>query len=305
MIRLPAFVILAISIINGTLAAQTAPGTLKHFENFPSTFIDSRNIDVWLPDGYDLQKKYPVLYLQDEKKLFDSTNRWNKKECGVDETLGRLIKKHKIKDCIVVGISNTSSRHIQYFPHKALDYLTSAKKTEVLNTTTGMQKTRLLQGEPITDNYLKFLVIELKPFIDSTFSTLSNQENTFIAGSSLGGLISMYAICEYPDDFNDASGLSTHWPGTFTLDNSPVHAAFLKYMQDHLPLPEHHKFNLDLGTETLDPNYKPTQQQVDKIMKLKGYTPLNWITKEFPGASHTEIPWNTRFYISVKFPLGK
>jgi len=83
---------------------QTAYGTIKRFENFPSVHVGARNIDVWLPDGYNSGKKYPVLYMHDGQMLFDSTTNWNHQEWGVDETLGRLIKEKKVKDCIVVGI---------------------------------------------------------------------------------------------------------------------------------------------------------------------------------------------------------
>ena len=77
-----------------------------------------------------------------------------------------------------------------------------------------------------SDAYLKFLVTELKPFIDSTFSVATDRSNTFIAGSSMGGLISMYAVCEYPAVFGGAACLSTHWPGIFTAENNPIPEAF-------------------------------------------------------------------------------
>lgn len=284
---------------------NVANGMISRLSDFSSKYVDARNIDVWLPYGYTAKKKYAVLYMHDGQMLFDSTINWNHQEWGVDETMGRLMKEKKIKDCIVVGIWNTPKRHVEYFPQKALDYLSESEKTDLLNYTLGENKIQLMKGGPISDNYLKFVVTELKPYIDSTFSTLTDQPNTFIAGSSMGGLISMYAICEYPGVFGGAACLSTHWPGTFSVENNPVPGAFLKYLQDHVPLPEHHKFYFDYGTETLDSQYKPTQQQADKIMKLKGYTPINWITKEFAGAAHTEMAWNTRFYVSVTFLLGK
>jgi predicted alpha/beta superfamily hydrolase len=62
-----------------------------------------------------------------------------------------------------------------------------------------------LQNKPQADHYLKFVVTELKPFIDSHFSTKKGRKHTFIAGSSMGGLISLYAICEYPNTFGGAA----------------------------------------------------------------------------------------------------
>ena len=279
-------------------------GTVKRFKNFPSKFVDARNVDVWLPDGYDPKNKYAVLYMHDGQMLFDSTTTWNKQEWGVDEVMGKLTDEKKIRNCIVVGIWNNGSyRHIEYFPQKALEYLTPAEKTELLNTTTGEEKKRLLFDGPVSDNYLKFLVQELKPAIDSSFSTFKDLKNTFIAGSSMGGLISMYAICEYPEIFGGAACLSTHWPGTFKTENNPVPGAFLAYLKDHLPSPKNHKLYFDYGTGTLDAMYKPYQQKADAIMKAKGYSSKNWITMEFPGENHSEKAWRKRLEIPVLFLL--
>lgn len=284
---------------------QVNSGTVKRIENFSSKYIDARNVDVWLPDGYNANQKYAVLYMHDGQMLFDSTTTWNKQEWCVDEIMGQLLSKKKIRNCIVVGIWNSSQfRHIEYFPQKALDYLTPGEKADLLNTTVGEEKKRLLFDGPISDNYLKFLVRELKPFIDSCYPTLPDSKNTFIAGSSMGGLISMYAICEYPDIFGGAACLSTHWPGTFNAENNPVPGAFLAYMRDHLPSPKNHKIYFDYGSETLDAMYKPYQQRADVIMQAKGYTSKNWMTREFPGEEHSERAWRKRLEIPVTFLLS-
>lgn len=75
---------------------KIASGSIKRIENFQSNFVTVRNVDVWLPDGYDTTKKYNVVYMHDGQMLFDSTQTWNKKEWGVDETFSRLIKDRKI-----------------------------------------------------------------------------------------------------------------------------------------------------------------------------------------------------------------
>ncbi len=92
------------------------------------------------------------------------------------------------------------------------------------------------------------MVNELKPFIDSNFATLGDQSNTFVAGSSMGGLISLYAVCEYPDVFGGAACLSTHWPGVFNSEHNPIPAAFIRYLESHLPSPVNHKLYFDYGT---------------------------------------------------------
>jgi enterochelin esterase-like enzyme len=283
---------------------QTASGTIKRFENFPSVYVGARNIDVWLPDGYDVKKKYAVLYMHDGQMLFDSTINWNKQEWGIDEILGRLMKEKKIKECIVVGIWNTTLRHSEYFPQKPFESLNSKEKEFVTKQLQSVGRTTD-PFQPISDNYLKFIVNELKPFIDKTYSTYTDKSHNYIAGSSMGGLISMYAICEYPEVFGGAACLSTHWPGIFSMDSNPVPDAFINYMKTSLPDPNTHKIYFDYGDQTLDAMYPPLQKKVDEIMNAKGYTSKNWITREFPGANHSEKAWNKRFDIPATFLLGK
>ncbi|MFM8912849.1 MAG: alpha/beta hydrolase, partial [Flammeovirgaceae bacterium] len=156
-----------------------------------------------------------------------------------------------------------------------------------------------------SDNYLKSLVLELKPLIDKKYSTQQDAKNTFIAGSSMGGLISMYAICEYPKVFGGAACLSTHWPGTFTVKNNPVPAAFIRYLRTHLPNPKKHKVYFDYGDQTLDALYPPLQQQVDSVMQAKGYGHSSWITEFLPGEDHSEKAWAKRLAKPLLFLLKK
>lgn len=285
--------------------AQLASGKLIYYEQFSSVYLEPRNVDVWLPDGYTTQKKYAVLYMHDGQMLFDSTTTWNHKEWGVDETLGQLMQQHKIKNCIVVAVYNSGkNRHADYFPQKPFEALPAAYRDSLLTQAKRNKATALFGTAVQSDNYLRFLVKELKPFIDSTFSTLPNQSNTFIAGSSMGGLISMYAICEYPEIFGGAACLSTHWPGIFSTENNPIPNAFLHYLQQHLPSPKTHKIYFDYGSTTLDSMYKPYQQKADIIMKAGGYTSKNWITREFAGENHSETAWAKRLYIPIGFILG-
>ena len=115
----------------------------------------------------------------------------------------------------------------------------------------------------------------------------------------------MYAICQYPDIFGGAACLSTHWPGIFTVENNPIPDAFVAYMKANLPNPENHKFYFDYGDQTLDAMYAPTQKKVDEVMKAKGFTDSNWITKFFPGQDHSEKSWNSRLNIPLEFLLKK
>ncbi|MEM6265204.1 MAG: alpha/beta hydrolase-fold protein [Bacteroidota bacterium] len=280
-------------------------GTVQRIENFPSEFIAPRNVDVWLPDGYSTDQQYAVLYLHDGQMLFDSTTTWNKQEWGVDEKMGQLLSAEEIRPTIVVGIWSTDFRHSEYFPQKPFERLPQAYQDSLITKAKRYGESPLFQTKVISDNYLKFLVKELKPHIDQTYSTHSEVDNTFIAGSSMGGLISMYALCEYPDVFSAAACMSTHWVGTFDTLNNPIPDMFAEYMKEQLPDPKTHRIYFDFGTETLDAFYEPFQRNIDSVMIKKGYDEQNWQTLKFEGANHSERAWNKRLEIPLKFLLGK
>lgn len=284
---------------------EVSLGKIQHIENFPSKYVDARNIDVWMPDGYSVSEKYAVLYMHDGQMLYDAATTWNKQSWEVDEVAGKLIREGKTKKFIVVGIwNNGSKRHPEYFPQKPYENLLPTQKDTI---TAQLQKAGRTKEkfQPISDLYLKFLVTELKPYIDNHFSTLKNRENTVIAGSSMGGLISMYAICEYPEVFGGAACISTHWPGTFSSENNPIPDAFLNYMNSHLPDPKTHQFYFDYGNKTLDALYPELQKKVDLLMKNKGFTPSTWTTQFFEGKDHSEKSWTERLHIPFEFLLKK
>jgi enterochelin esterase-like enzyme len=119
----------------------------------------------------------------------------------------------------------------------------------------------------------------------------------------MGGLISMYAICEYPQVFGGAACLSTHWPGIFAMEGNPIPGAFVDYMRQHLPDPKTHKIYFDYGDQTLDAMYPPLQKKVDEVMRAKGFSKKNWVTKAFPGDDHSEKSWSKRLGIPLLFLL--
>jgi hypothetical protein len=303
------FILLVLMALSNCCFAQIqnpSSGKIIRIDCFSSKYVTTRNIDVWLPDDYTESKKYAVLYMHDGQMLFDSTITWNKQEWMVDETVSSLLNNKIIKNVIVVGVWNGGkTRHIDYFPQKPFESLSQAEQDSLYNKNRPNGASVFNDGKVQSDNYLKFLVEELKPRIDSQFATLKNRKNTFIAGSSMGGLISMYAICEYPNVFGRAACLSTHWPGIFTLENNPIPQSFYSYLQEHLPSPKTHKIYFDYGTKTLDAMYPPLQEKVDVIMKNKGFTIKNWMTKKFEGEDHSEKAWQKRLYIPLTFLLKK
>ncbi len=292
------------------IAAQTpsvASGKIIRHENFSSSFVTPRHIDVWLPDDYAIGKKhYPVLYMHDGQMLFDSTHTWNHQEWGMDETAGKLIQDKKTNPFIIVGIWNGGeTRHADYFPQKPFEHLSDSSRAMIYSAIR-QNGADVFRGKKIvSDGYLKFIVTELKPFIDKSYRTKTDQNNTFVAGSSMGGLISLYAICEYPDIFGGAACLSTHWPGIFTMENNPVPEAFFKYIEKHLPAPDSHRIYFDCGTETLDALYPPLQKKADRIFMSKGYHEKNFSSIIFTGTDHSEKSWKSRIHIPLIFLMGK
>lgn len=294
-----------VSLGQGSAIPVVASGTINRIENFQSKYVKARNVDVWLPDGYSVSKKYSVLYMHDGQMLYDSSQTWNKKAWDVDDVLAVLLKEGKINDVIVVGIWNGgNTRHADYFPQKPFESLTSDQQSFVNKQLKQAGRTTE-PFTPISDSYLKFIVKELKPYIDKKYSVYKNRAHTYIAGSSMGGLISIYAVCEYPKVFGGAACLSTHWPGIFSVENNPIPSAFESYLSKKLPSPSKHKIYFDYGDKTLDSLYGPLQRRVDAVMETNGFNEKNWVTLFFPGKNHSEVAWRERFDIPMQFLLKK
>lgn len=265
-------------------------GTVEHHADFPSKLVAPRHVDVWLPPGYaqDPGRRYPVLYMHDGQNLFDPKTAYAGVTWGIGETLARLIAARKVVPAIVVGIWNTPKRYEEYFPRKAADALAPADREKL------DQKIH----PRLADFYLQFIVTELKPFIDRTYRTRPDRKHTLIMGSSMGGLISLYALEEYPDVFGGAGCVSTHWP--------IVTDAGVDFLGRHLPDPKIHRIYFDFGTRTLDEAYEPFQQRMDSWMAHAGYRPgRNWLTRKFPGDEHSETSWRRRVDVPLEFLLQK
>lgn len=290
-----------------SMAQQTMPqvrsGSLVRIESFKSKYISPRHIDIWLPEGYSDSGKYAVLYMQDGQMLFDSSITWNKQSWNVDDIASGLMSNNTVRDFIVVGIWNGgSTRHQDYFPQKAYNTLTKVEKDSV---SAQLQRAKKTTGyfQPQSDRYLKFIVEELKPHIDTAFSVKTTQENTFIMGSSMGGLISLYALCEYPAVFGGAACLSTHWTGVYTLQDNPIPDALLRYLKRKLPNAQNHSLYFDCGDQTLDSLYPSVQRKVDALMQRRGYDTQHWMPQYIQGADHSEKSWSKRLHAPLEFLL--
>jgi enterochelin esterase-like enzyme len=281
-------------------ALKVDSGHVERLEQFPSRFIDARNVDVWLPAGYDGKdntRRYKVLYMHDGQMLYDAATTWNKQEWQVDEVLGKLIREGKVPDTIVVGVWNSEKyRHPEYFPQKALDYMPAEARKNITE--------RALGGKPRADDYLRFLVQELKPAIDRKYATRPGRDDTAIMGSSMGGLISLYAISEYPDVFGAAGCVSTHWPGAGG-QNAVMPLGFFNYMQAKLPDPKTHRIYMDHGDQTIDALYGVHQAFADILVREHGYDDRHFLSKAYPGTDHSEKSWAARLATPLEFLLGR
>ncbi|MDR0994023.1 MAG: hypothetical protein LBN38_05605, partial [Verrucomicrobiota bacterium] len=167
-------------------ADEAAPGPTSgivgEHEKWPavqSRFLErDRDVLLWFPPGYHAHpgKRYPVLYMHDARQVFDpSTSTWGK-DWQVDDLAQEMILTGELEPFLVVAADCTDNRFAEYSPAH--------------------------QG----DAYLRFLLEELKPMVDEQFRTLP--ERTYIAGSSMGGLISFYAAWKRPDVYAGAACLS-------------------------------------------------------------------------------------------------
>ena len=276
--------------------APVSAGKVEIIENFKSKFVEKRNVEVYLPAEYftNPNQKFPVLYMQDGQNVFNPKTSKLNVAWEADSTADKLIAEKRVKPIIIVAVwYNEVLRYSEYFPEKAAANFTPEDKANVDKL---LKQMNMKSDKLLGDEYLKFLTGELKPYIDKKYRTLTDAPNTAICGSSLGALLSLYAICEYPNVFGEAACVSTHWPVLMDNSNMAPSMTIKKYVWEHLPDPKNHRIYFDYGTAMLDQYYEVHQKSIDEIMKSKGYTDRkNWVTKKFDKAAHLEKSWQERF----------
>lgn len=272
---------------------------LVKMKNVKSEYVIPRNVDIWLPPSYFTEEsiQYPVLYMHDGQNVFDTATATWGITWGAAEWIEELSAEGRIPEVIIVGMWCTPKRYLEYMPEKPFYLLNDELQTTLIEE---------YGGNPLGDSYLKFIVEELKPDIDHTYRTSSDQSNTFIMGSSMGGLISSYALIEYPEVFGGAACLSSHWIGSTKNGGHEVSDVLVKYFSENLPSPKNHKIYFDYGTKALDSLYEPHQNKIDSVMKNAGYVYCrNWVTQKFEGAEHNEYYWQKRLDIPLVFLLSE
>jgi predicted alpha/beta superfamily hydrolase len=229
--------------------------------------------------------------MHDGQNLFTPQTSFLGIDWGIDEAMARLSAEQRVRSAIVVGIWNTPQRVQEYMPRRPFEKFTWARMAR-------LKLGRWVIRKPLSDRYLQFLLTEVKPFIDERYRTLSDRENTFIMGSSMGALISLYAVCEYPQVFAGAGCLSPHWPA--------ARGIMVDDLKRGLPAAGQHRLYFDYGTRTVDALYEPYQEAVDKVLRAKGYRQgEDWLTLKFEGAEHGERAWRERVHIPLEFLLGR
>ena len=167
---------------------HTVIGFVRRHDAFPSRFVAPRNILVWLPPGYeeDDGRRYPVVYFHDGQNVFDAATSFIGVEWGADETATRLIAEGRMRPAILVGVANTAAR---------MDEYTHAADAR--------------HGGGRSADYQRFLVEELKPFVDQRYRTKPGPDDTAVIGSSLGGLAALDLGLDHPEVFRRIGSVST------------------------------------------------------------------------------------------------
>jgi predicted alpha/beta superfamily hydrolase len=256
-----------------------------------SKLVPARTVQIWLPPGYSTSKqRYPVLYLHDGQNVYDTPSPFSGKSWEVHRALDRLIAANKVRPAILIAVWNNDNRLGEYMPQAAVPAV-GAKGDPASDDL--FKKLPVERAKIAGDAYVKFLATELKPLIDRRYRTLRGPSDTMLMGSSMGGLISAYAVTRYPKVFGAAACLSTSWP---------IGDGFAeRWFEAHLP-PKTARLYFDYGTGTNDGSIEPFQHKLDAAAGARGG---NWVSRAFPGAEHSERAWQARVDIPLTFLLGR
>lgn len=265
----------------------------------------TRIIDVYIPKDAKGKSGLKTLYMHDGQMLFDSTHTWNKKEWQVDETYANELSRYAHEAFITVGIHNDPpNRYAEFFPQKVADLMPASYRTMLMD--------KLWNGELKADAYLDWIEETLVPFIEKQFAVSKKTKDRMVVGSSMGALISLYALCEKPKLFGGAACLSIHTPminyGMF--EEGMVEALvvpFNIYLEKNLCADKKHFLYVDRGTETLDAYYKPYHDRLLTTLTMVGYNAENprFLETVVVGTGHDETAWAERLDVPILFLLTR
>ncbi len=275
-------------------------------DHAPAREVGVTDIWVWLPEGYALhpERRFPVVYMHDAENIFDPRLSNFNKEWQIDEAVTRMAARGDLREWIVVGLRSPANRYQTLFPQKLMEHL-PAEIREAVRTidVEGIKAGPALRG----DRYAAMIARTLKPRVDAAFRTLPTASDTAVMGSSMGGLMSIYLMAEYPDVFGQAAGLSTHLPLAAPDQGEParraaqVADAFASYFAQTRLDPARNRIYIDHGTATLDAFYPPFFEAFDAMMAQRGWRGPAYESRAFFGAEHEENAWAQRIDIPLTF----
>ena len=241
----------------------------------PLKEFPGRMIRVWLPPGYeDGQDRYPVIYCHDGQNIFDPGGPFG--SWSADKVAEEEMRSGRVRPAILVGIDNTSDRVREYLPPPDV-----------------VPKGRPAEGETgRADLYARFLLEVVKPYVDRTYRTLSERENTLVLGSSMGGVVSHYLLESHGNSFSAA--------GVF----SPAYWASPKFFAESLRKPKPDgRIYLDMGTRE-GRSYWPDVIRIYQHWVRGGAVILGDLWFQ-PGicAEHNEKAWKDRLPTALQFLL--
>jgi predicted alpha/beta superfamily hydrolase len=260
-----------------------ARGSITRHSIFSKHLRNERGIDIYLPPGYFLNtnRHYPVLYMHDGNNLFFPSLAFGGMPWHVDSTIDKLVNNNLMREIIVVGIYNTMGRSYEY-------------------TWTPMRHRHGTEGGG-GEKYARFIVEELKPYIDHHYRTLADRDNTAVMGSSLGGLISFYLGLFYPHVFSKIGIVSpSFWWG------NGISFKHVDHITSHLSI------WMDMGTKEgyytnieRNMNIMSTRFMRKKLLE-RGYADgYNLAYLEDKGGKHNEYSWGKRFHLPLLYFFGR
>lgn len=258
---------------------HTLTGNIQEHLGFVSRLLrNERDVLVYLPTGYrrSPRRRYPVLYLQDGQNVFDAATSFAGVEWGADESAQRLLRQGLIEPLIIVAIANTGEDRIhEYAPTRGV-------------IDSGAKRKKRSRGQ--LHRYGRFLLEELKPFIDREYRTKPEAEWTGLGGSSLGGLATLALGLWFPEAFRRLAVLSP----SIWWDDCAIYR-IVDELEEKLPL----KIWLDTGTH--EAGWERAAVLRDRLL-AKGwrlYDDLQFA--EIVGADHSEGAWAARFEAVLRF----
>lgn len=258
---------------------HTLSGNIREHLGFRSKIFENRrDVLVYLPHGYRRfsRQRYPVLYLQDGQNVFDAATAFGHVEWGVDETAQELIRKNLLEPLIIVAIANTGEERVhEYAPTRGVIDASAKRK----KCSRGLGR-----------NYGRFLIEELKPYIDKKYHTKPEAEFTGLGGASLGALLTLSLGLWFPNVFTRLMVMS---PSVWWDDE--VIVKMVEKLDDKLPL----KIWLDTGTR--EPGWERARALCAALIE-KGWNLFDDLQyTEIEGGDHSEGAWGRRVDPALRF----